>query len=280
MTASCDIGGAVCVWATSGMEHLRTFRPAHTQCRCIAFSPDGKSIAAGYDDGVVRILAVGSAAGTTSDAMVITDGAVTAVSFDNHGESVVCGASTGAIAVAHVGTGRLQAVSACPPTASPVVCLRRSGDGHGTWLATCANGLLRVFKHDLSTGSSTLILQDVLLHEAPVFADFSPSEPGVILCGGPGLGPGIYFYDITVKRIVKRFVDMDQVASSLAVSPTGTLITIGTQEMLVKVVDYDEGTFQDFTGHSDAVSSMVFGPTGGVLLTAADTDIVQWSVRI
>eukprot|EP00283_Hemiselmis_rufescens_P026306 CAMPEP_0173454338 /NCGR_PEP_ID=MMETSP1357-20121228/52212_1 /TAXON_ID=77926 /ORGANISM="Hemiselmis rufescens, Strain PCC563" /LENGTH=51 /DNA_ID=CAMNT_0014421359 /DNA_START=6 /DNA_END=158 /DNA_ORIENTATION=- len=51
---------------------------------------------------------------------------------------------------------------------------------------------------------------------------------------------------------------------------------MGTQEMLVKVVDYDEGTFQDNTGHSDAVSSMVFGPTGGVLLTAADKDIVQW----
>uniref|UniRef100_A0A7S0WA59 WDR90 4th beta-propeller domain-containing protein n=1 Tax=Hemiselmis tepida TaxID=464990 RepID=A0A7S0WA59_9CRYP len=117
-------------------------------------------------------------------------------------------------------------------------------------------------------------------HEAPVFADFSPSEPGVVLCGGPGLGPGIYFYDIDAKRVVKRFVDMDQVASSLAVSPSGNLITIGTQETLVKVVDYDEGTFQDFTGHSDAVSCMAFSPTGRFLLTAADTDIVQWTVVI
>lgn len=73
---------------------------------------------------------------------------------------------------------------------------------------------------------------------------------------------------------------IDQVASSLAVSHSGTLITMGTEEMLVKIIDYDEGTFQDFAVHSDVVSSMAFSPAGGFLITAADTDIVQWSVRI
>jgi hypothetical protein len=33
---------------------------------------------------------------------------------------------------------------------------------------------------------------------------------------------------------------MDQVATALALSPSGYLITIGTDDRLVKVVDYDE----------------------------------------
>jgi hypothetical protein len=41
-------------------------------------------------------------------------------------------------------------------------------------------------------------------------------------------------------QVVQQFVDMDQVATALALSPSGYLITIGTDDRLVKVVDYDE----------------------------------------
>jgi hypothetical protein len=41
-------------------------------------------------------------------------------------------------------------------------------------------------------------------------------------------------------QVVQQFVDMDQVATALALSPSGYLITIGTDDRLVKVIDYDE----------------------------------------
>jgi hypothetical protein len=44
-------------------------------------------------------------------------------------------------------------------------------------------------------------------------------------------------------QVVQHFVDMDQVATALALSPSGYLITIGTDDRLVKVVDYDEVLF-------------------------------------
>ncbi len=45
------------------------------------------------------------------------------------------------------------------------------------------------------------IFQDLLSNEAPVYADFSPSEPHIIVCAGPGLGAGIYFFDLNLKRV-------------------------------------------------------------------------------
>ena len=47
-----------------------------------------------------------------------------------------------------------------------------------------------------------------------------------------------------------------------------------------QIIDYDEGTFQDFTGHADAVTSLRFSPSGQALLSAAGTDIFQWHVCV
>lgn len=176
---------------------LRSSSPPRT-------APSGKTVVAGFADGVVRHLAVGSAAGTSSDAYLVSAGVpVTAIAFASGGDAaILAGTASGAIVCSKIGSPTsTQAVSACPAAGSPVICLRQSADGKGTWLATCANGLVRVFTHDTHTGSSALIHQDIVQNEAPIFADFSPSEPNILVCGGPGLGNGIYFYDFNLKRV-------------------------------------------------------------------------------
>ena len=84
----------------------------------------------------------------------------------------------------------------------------------------------------------------------------------MIVLAGAALGVGVYFFDFHIgqviqmrtqsrrcfasrpeymlPQVVQQFVDMDQVATALALSPSGYLITIGTDDRLVKVVDYDE----------------------------------------
>jgi hypothetical protein len=83
-------------------------------------APSGRSVAAGFQDGVVRHLPLGNAPGTSSDAMVVSTAAVTAIAFANGGQSLLCGTAVGAIMHAHVPSGGLQNVSACPPTQAPV----------------------------------------------------------------------------------------------------------------------------------------------------------------
>jgi hypothetical protein len=52
------------------------------------------------------------------------------------------------------------------------------------------------------------------------------------------------------------------------------------QLMSVSVSLALQGTFQDFTGHSDLVRCLTFSPSGGMLASAAHTDIVCWEVCV
>ena len=51
-------------------------------------------------------------------------------------------------------------------------------------------------------------------------------------------------------------------------------------ERLVKVLDYHEGSFQDFDGHCNAVSAVKFSPSGEKLFSVGFSDVVLWKVQI
>ena len=50
-------------------------------------------------------------------------------------------------------------------------------------------------------------------------------------------------------------------------------------ERLVKLMDYKEGSFQDFMGHCDAVSNVRFAPSGELLCSTSHSEILMWNVR-
>ena len=51
-------------------------------------------------------------------------------------------------------------------------------------------------------------------------------------------------------------------------------------DRLVKIVDFSEGTFQDFIAHCDSVRVVKFSPNAKVLFSAGFTDIVVWNLSI
>lgn len=51
-------------------------------------------------------------------------------------------------------------------------------------------------------------------------------------------------------------------------------------ERLVKVHDYNEGTFQDYIGHDDAISIIKFSPDGKTLLSVVNKAINMWDVSL
>ncbi|KAJ1471031.1 WD40-repeat-containing domain protein, partial [Baffinella frigidus] len=73
LVASCAADGTVILWAADGMQHLRRWQPSDgaVGCCCVAFAPSGRSLAAGYSDGVLRQmdLSIRSGPPTVSDAV-------------------------------------------------------------------------------------------------------------------------------------------------------------------------------------------------------------------
>lgn len=58
------------------------------------------------------------------------------------------------------------------------------------------------------------------------------------------------------------------------------IFLLSLSERLVKLMDYFEGSFQDYTGHSDAVSTVRFSPDGKTLFSVSHDEIALWQVAL
>ena len=51
-------------------------------------------------------------------------------------------------------------------------------------------------------------------------------------------------------------------------------------ERLLKLIDYYEGSFQDYVGHDDTVRLLKFSHDGRLLFTASHHEILVWDVTV
>ena len=63
-------------------------------------------------------------------------------------------------------------------------------------------------------------------------------------------------------------------------SPSANPMLLLFVERLVKILDYNEGTFQDYIGNDDCVSLVKFSPDGKYLLSVVNKHINLWQVLL
>jgi WD40 repeat protein len=248
------------IFNTAGTRAERKMQPHGSPVTKIAFSADGSMLLSGSGDGMLAVSSVSS-------------GLVVRVIQDHHGAPItdLCVAS------------------------NPVQLSSLEVESVWLWLAASGDRRVSVWSADWS--QDVCLLLDWLSFPGPAcapngtklrrgdkcqydllphsLARFSPTDPDIILYTGYGLERCVQFYSISQKTVLRTYA-ITHWATCMDVSPQGHLIALGCSERVLKLMDYSEGSFQDFSGHQDTVSCVVFSLSGRSLISTSDSIVHVW----
>ncbi|XP_071815143.1 WD repeat-containing protein 90-like isoform X2 [Apostichopus japonicus] len=310
---SCD-DGSLRIFSLEEMEPTVQFQVLDQSCTCLAFSPPASKgslspftingVVAGYSDGTVRLFDLSKVEMVLK--MQPQAVAITKITFSADGHVIISGSADGIIAISSPTTGITMRVIG-EHKGAPITDLHVSQDAEHVpglhsphlWLAASADRRVSVWSSDWPKDFCEMV--DWLTFPAPAFAPdgtalkkkdlahfqllpsslarFSPSDSDIIIYAGYGMQKAVNFYSISQKKVVRRGA-LTHWATALDVNSLGHLYAIGTKERLVKLMDYSEGSFQDFVGHYSGIQLVKFTPTGKHLLTVSQNEILVWEVTI
>ncbi|MBL1108772.1 helix-turn-helix domain-containing protein [Streptomyces sp. 5-8] len=275
----------------------------------VAFSPDGRTVAAGGSDGTilrwdtgtgtartplrtrargVRTIAYGKAghllvAGHTGGTLrlsnptrrkvwTVTDHAETGpVAFSPDGRTVAVASSDGTVRLRHVATGALRATLLGFTDTATMIAY--SPDGR-LLAAGGSDGVIRV--RDLSRGTTRTIR--FTRPGAPVSIAFSPN--GKLLAAGDELGD-VQLSDTGTGSLHARFTGHKGPVRAVRFSPDGRLLATGSADDTARLYDVTTGESRAvLKGHTGGVTSVSFSPDGTVLATGSrDRTVRLWDTR-
>lgn len=300
---STSTDGTVRIWSIVGKEQVMQFQLADTNtkkavCHCVAISPDAANCVAGFGDGAIRSFDLGR---VDLDARYTPhDCAVTKIEYSINGEIVISGNVKGVVVISSASAGSTLRVINDHNGASITdfdLCRPWSDSSTGTgdartgdlWLAASQDRRISVWRSDWSQDKCELV--DWLTFAAPAFvpsidaaeepptlAKFSPANADIIVVATFGPEPQILFHSISSRRIIRK-TRLSAWAKSLDIIPGSDLYAVGFDNRLVRLIDYEQGSYQDFVGHSASVSVVRFSYSGAYLASAGCEGIVIWKVR-
>eukprot|EP00055_Hartaetosiga_balthica_P015764 m.95575 g.95575 ORF g.95575 m.95575 type:complete len:1922 (-) comp8952_c0_seq2:138-5903(-) len=290
---SCGDDGSVRVWDTEQQEQIMQFQLPHSKQRpalSVGFSPDATRVVCGYGDGVLRVFDV-EAIELIAKFMPHKN-PVTAVTYSLDGRVIISGNSKGTISISSASTG-MTLRTIIDHEGAPIDMFDITQGVHEiskhpeAWLACSRDGRISVWHahwvQDKNTLQEWIPLPSpsfkktkALQEKPPTLATFSPIDPFIVIFSSYSKKPQINFYSLSMRKVIKT-INVHQHVFSLRMSPRGKLLAIGTHDRLLRIMDYNKGTFQDFRGHSDSVRKAIFAADGTMLFTSARTDIIVWN---
>ena len=104
------------------------------------------------------------------------------------------------------------------------------------------------------------------------------------------------FYSMSHKTVTKT-LSLTHWATCLDLSPDGLLLALGSQgnctlykalsdnclitvERVLKLMDTEDGAFQDFTGHHDTLNKLKFCPNGKQLISVSNSSLHIWNITL
>jgi WD40 repeat protein len=235
---------------------------------CLALSPDGASLAAGYHDSTLVIFDVATESKRTTLACV---GLVKSIAFSPDGGTLAAGSADRSVRLWDASSGRLSATLL--GHSSPVTALCFAPDGR-TLASGCRIG--HVMHWNVATGRCRPIIARPVERGPILGLAFSPD--GSILASVDALD-GIAVSDIASGRERTRYPCGHQTVQSVTFSADGQML-IGTRIIgIVQLWDIAASRERIVLRGERGVSCSVFSPNGTSLAAVGEDQIVRvWNL--
>lgn len=260
-------------------------RPGHDVVYSVAWSPDGRSFAAGTADGrvILRATAAGPGDGPAIEHRLdsSTGAAVLTLQYTPDGRALAAGTSGGTLLVWDVDSGRER--WRMEETSWDAVCAARphgeTGIGGLTWYAdgtllAAGGGSGRIGILDGATGA---VRTCIPIGPAVIWEIVVEDDSTVLASTGAG---EVVVASVPESRVVTSFTAHAPGTTVLARSPDGRLIATGGRDGVVRL--WDRATWslaRVLSGHRDRAASVAFTPDGTALLsTSSDMTARLWDV--
>ncbi|MBN1560824.1 WD40 repeat domain-containing protein [candidate division KSB1 bacterium] len=290
-------------------ERLRL--EGHTDdVRCVAFRPDGRTLASGSEDGSIRLWDV--AGGAERRRLEGHTGWIRCIAFSPDGRTLASGSDDGSIRLWDVASGAERARLGGP--SGVVYCVAFSPDGRtlasgsadrivrlwdiasGTerrWLeghtddvnsvafspdgGTLASGSLdgSIRLWDIASG----VVRSILKGESGAIESVAFSPDGATLASG-SWDESIRLWDVVSGIELRRLEDQSGGIFSVAFSRDGVTLASGSEDGTVRIWDVASGTERhQLEGHTGWTRSVAFSPDGRTLASgSSDGTIRLWDL--
>ncbi len=254
------------------LEQLLTLDGAGEHPYAVAFSPDSVQVAVGGDAQVVQVWDI-----ETQAELAVLEGhtdTVTSLAFSPDGRSLAAGSFDETVMLWDLATGDLTRTFFSDQGAISDIAF--SPDGSQLMAGWDAG----VTIWDTQTGAVVMILEarDTLAFALSVdgqtaatsHRNFDTPSPSIML----------FIWDLSTGQITDQYpIEDQQLAKSLAFSPNGNLLAVGTGSGMIYMLDLETGEMaQTLASGQDSVDELVFGRNHSFLLSRASVEVIIWDV--
>jgi WD40 repeat protein len=249
--------------------------------------PSEQAAAVGRSDGTVRVYSTST--GVLQARVVAHPGqTVTAMCFISDDDYIVSGSDRGHLCVIDRAAGQVVQQFLDPHGGFSIDSISAHPLDDNLFCTSSRDGVVCVWRvdPDLEEISQVMVTSmiereaDLDLSPFPALVQFCPTRPTELAytaCVDPS-AIRIVVFDFEQMEVV-RTIPLLQPALTMHIN-RDNLVAVGTADRLVKVIDFDQGTFQDYATHADSVLAVSFSSSGNQLLSAGGSDVVLWNVKV